>query len=70
MDIEGAELKALAGARKTIESYRPELAVCVYHLNNDIYEIPRYIKSINPGYRCVIRGGLHMVCYAYLYKEN
>jgi FkbM family methyltransferase len=64
MDIEGSELKALEGAKETIKSFAPELAICVYHLADDIFEIPRYIKSVNPGYKCVIRGGTHMVCYA------
>jgi hypothetical protein len=64
MDIEGFELKALEGSVKTIKKFNPELAICVYHLANDIFEIPQYIKSINSGYKCIIRGGTHMVCYA------
>jgi FkbM family methyltransferase len=64
MDIEGFELNALRGAAETIRTYRPELAVCLYHKLNDIYEIPRYIKQLVPEYNCVIRGGAHMVCYA------
>jgi hypothetical protein len=69
MDIEGSELKALAGARETIKLFNPELAVCIYHLANDIFEIPQYIKSVNPDYKCIIRGGTHMVCYASCNKQ-
>jgi FkbM family methyltransferase len=65
MDIEGYELKALQGMAKTIEMYKPELAICVYHRADDLYEIPHFIKSINPDYRCVIRGGMHMICFAH-----
>jgi FkbM family methyltransferase len=64
MDIEGYELRALEGARETIMKYMPNLAICVYHKPNDIWEIPKYIKSINPEYSCILRGGIHMVCYA------
>jgi FkbM family methyltransferase len=64
MDIEGFEMAALGGARNFIERYEPELAICVYHRANDIFKIPEYIKSINPSYKCILRGGNHMVCYA------
>jgi FkbM family methyltransferase len=65
MDIEGFELKALQGAAETIKIHRPELAICVYHTANDIFEIPQYIKSINTDYKCILRGGVHMICYAH-----
>ena len=64
MDVEGYEMKALAGAGQFIYRYEPELAICVYHKVDDIFRIPEFIKSINPKYRCILRGGLHMVCYA------
>jgi FkbM family methyltransferase len=64
MDIEGFEMEALKGAKGLIERYEPNLAICVYHKPNDVFLIPEYIKSINPGYNCIIRGGNHMVCYA------
>ena len=55
MDIEGAELNALKGAKKTIETYRPILAVCVYHKRDDLLTIPTFIRSIYPGYKFYIR---------------
>jgi FkbM family methyltransferase len=55
MDIEGAERQALEGARNTIERYRPNLAVCVYHRPSDFWEIPRYVLDIYAGYKVFLR---------------
>ena len=46
MDIEGAELKALQGAVRTIKKWQPILAVCVYHKREDLITLPQYIKSV------------------------
>jgi hypothetical protein len=58
MDIEGAEMKALQGAQETIRECKPKLAICVYHKWEDIWEIPPWIKSLNPDYRLHL--GLHL----------
>lgn len=55
MDIEGAELEALYGAQQIIQAYRPQLAICVYHKPNDIYDIPFYLKNLVPEYHFYLR---------------
>lgn len=62
LDIEGAELEALKGARETIRRDRPRMAVCIYHKPEDIWEIPRYIKSLVPEYHMAVR---HYMTYLY-----
>ncbi|HEV2678195.1 MAG TPA: FkbM family methyltransferase [Aliidongia sp.] len=55
LDIEGAEVPALNGARDTIRRCAPKLAVCAYHLADDLLQIPRTILAIRPEYRLFLR---------------
>ncbi len=68
MDIEGSEKAALQGARNLISTYKPKLAICIYHKVEDLWELPLLIKSINPEYRIFIRNYEdridETICYA------
>ncbi|MCP5110258.1 MAG: FkbM family methyltransferase, partial [bacterium] len=50
MDIEGAEPKALAGAKKTLAKHQPKLAVSAYHADDHSTAIPRAVFEANPSY--------------------
>jgi len=68
MDIEGAELDALNGARNVIQKCMPILAICLYHRYDDIWRIPLFINSLSSDYRLFLRPheieGWQLVCYA------
>lgn len=59
MDIEGAEMEALKGAKQTISKYHPGLAVSVYHKPQDIWQIPMWVKEFG-GYDLFLR--VHANC--------
>ena len=50
MDIEGAELQALKGAAETIRTFRPKLAISLYHREADLVTIPDYLNGMGAGY--------------------
>lgn len=50
MDIEGMELPSLRGARKTIEKFKPKLAISLYHSLDDYVTIPIYLASLSCNY--------------------
>lgn len=62
LDIEGAELKALHGAKNIIQRDMPRMAICIYHKPEDIWEIPQYIKKLVPEYHMAVR---HCMTYVY-----
>lgn len=72
MDIEGSEKDALEGLRDTIKDNGPKLAICIYHFQEDFWEVPLKIKELNPNYNLMIRNHEKMfcliesVCYAYI----
>jgi FkbM family methyltransferase len=69
MDIEGSEIAALLGAKCIIKEHRPKLAICVYHKPEDIIEIPKLIRELNPDYKmelyCHTNIGADIVVYCY-----
>jgi hypothetical protein len=54
MDIEGSELPALCGAKKSIVAQLPKLQICIYHKPDDFLSIPKTIDSFSPEYRFFI----------------
>lgn len=55
MDIEGSEMKALQGGKNLIQTYKPKLAISIYHKLEDLVDIPSYIHQLVPEYRFFIR---------------
>ncbi len=68
MDVEGAEANLIRGAQKTIRERAPFLAVSVYHRPADLWELPRQIAQLDPGYRFMLRShgadGADLTAYA------
>jgi FkbM family methyltransferase len=52
-DLEGAELKMLVGARKTLEAQHPILSIAIYH-DETLITVPKFVQSIG-GYRMEFR---------------
>ena len=50
MDIEGAEQRALKGAARTMAKFRPSLAICTYHRQDDLDAIPPIVLAANSAY--------------------
>lgn len=51
MDIENAEMQALMGAENTLLKYRPQLAISIYHSDEQFYGIPVYLKKLLKNYQ-------------------
>jgi FkbM family methyltransferase len=68
MDIEGAEPAALKGCTNIIQNDEPILAICLYHAQEHIWEIPLLIHQLNPKYKLFLRRYSdecwESVCYA------
>lgn len=56
MDVQGAELDILKGARHTIAEHKPRMAITTYHYPMDAREILDFVLSIRPDYRYVLKG--------------
>lgn len=60
LHLEGGELAALKGARQTLTSNRPLLAVTVYHNADGIWKTARWLMESLTNYRILFR--LHSWC--------
>lgn len=54
-DVEGAEQRALQGARQTIAAYRPRLNIAAYHRSEDLFALPLQIHALCPAYKIYLR---------------
>ena len=70
MDIEGAELEALIGAEMLIKENKPDLAICLYHSPNHLWDIPLYLQGLNLGYRFFIRNYTSFTSETVLYATT
>jgi len=62
LDVEGAEAKALAGARETILRFKPRIALTAEHKPEDEVELPKAVRAIRADYQmecgpCLETGG-------------
>ena len=55
MDVEGAEVQALAGGVRTITQYKPKLFVAAYHYDVDLFRLPQLIWQLVPDYKVYLR---------------
>ena len=51
LDIEGSELDALRGSINTLRNHRPQMAICIYHKKEDLFQIPLFLDSILNNYK-------------------
>lgn len=55
MDVEGHETSIIRGAQRLISHSKPRLAITGYHFANDLLEIAKLLKDIEPRYRLRLR---------------
>ncbi|HVT41065.1 MAG TPA: hypothetical protein VHE78_18660 [Gemmatimonadaceae bacterium] len=68
LDAKGAEMEALLGARETIRSHVPAIAVCVYYRQDHLWRVPLMLRELCDDYAFILRPhneeGWNLVCYA------
>jgi FkbM family methyltransferase len=55
MDIEGAEMDALIGAKELIRDASAVWAICLYHKQTDLWQIPLFMRSVSDHYDLYLR---------------
>lgn len=54
-DIEGMEMDMLWGAEKSINKFKPKMALSVYHKPDDLIKISSFIRNIDKNYKMALR---------------
>ncbi len=65
MNIEGSEKEALLGAKQTIQTYKPRLAIAGYHKTDDFWKIPLIIKNYRRDYKIYLRSYMNHISFVY-----
>ncbi len=55
LDVEGAEVQALQGARKLIANHKPKLAISAYHKADDFQTLLDTLSELRDDYRLTLR---------------
>lgn len=63
MDVEGAEIDAIEGAKETLKLQKPKLNIALYHRSKDIFELPLKISKINSDYKFYLRKHPYIPCW-------
>jgi len=73
MDIEGYEMHALEGAKKTIKEQSPNLIISAYHASTHIFDIVEKIMSYNKNYSLYCSHhplAIHEIEYYFINKSS
>ncbi len=65
MNIEGSEKEALLGAERTIQKYKPRLAIAGYHRTDDFWKIPLMMKEYREDYKIYLRSYMNHISFVY-----
>ena len=65
IDTEGYEAQVLEGARRTIQKWKPIIAMSAYHNKNDKHDLPKLLKEICGEYVSKLHKDAEedMICY-------
>ena len=72
MDIEGAEIEAVRGARETIKNLKPSFAIASYHLVSGEYtykKIEEFFAEVEYPYHTIFYNDGEIITYAGVLKE-
>lgn len=63
MDIEGAELSALKGAKNTVTQFKPKMQIATYHRSEDLFLLPETVLDFRKDYTIYLRHFPSLPCW-------